>query len=435
MTMDSQRSTPDELVMRLLDLARDASTDDLSAREHEGLRRLEASVLRTTPEKRSAWVRFGWVAAALVPVAATAVAGVYAMRERALTFEVVSGKVSDGGYVSASSNDAKVQFSDHSDLALESGTRLRISDLEVRGARVMLEGGTMHVAIHTKPRGSWTLDAGPYIVHVTGTEFDLAWRDAEQTLDLRLHKGSVVVEGPLANAGLKMVAGQHLVANANTGTLSLMDDLSSPLPPPNDAVGRTAPPSPAVAPAPQQTALQASGARPGGGVAVRSSPVQASPPRGEEQAWGARVAHGDFDSVISDAERRGIDRVLAESSAVDLASLADAARYARRPDVARRALLSERSRYPGSLQSRDAPFFLGSIAEAEHSDAAALDWYETYLHEGAYGAYASQALGRKLMLVQRLRGTEAARPMASEYLARFPDGPYASFARKLLQSP
>lgn len=432
MTMDSQRSTPDELVMRLLDLAREASTDDLSPREHEGLRRLERTVLHAdTPAQRSPWLRFGWLA--LAPAAAAIAVGVYAMRERALTFEVVSGKVSDGGYVSANSGDAKVHFSDHSDLGLESGTRLRISNLEVRGARVMLEGGTMHVSIHTKPHGNWTLDAGPYIVHVTGTEFDLAWRDAEQTLDLRLHKGSVVVEGPLANAGLRMAAGQHLVANANTGTLSLMDDSTPAAPPPSTALG---PSSPAPPSGPATFVVQAP---PAGRTGAASLAARSAPPapaaHAEEQAWGARVAHGDFDSVIADAERRGIDRVLAESSAVDLASLADAARYARRQDVARRALLSERSRYPGSLQARDAPFFLGGIAEAEHSDAAALDWYDTYLSEGAYGAYASQALGRKLILVQRLRGTEAARPIASEYMARFPDGPYASFARKLLQSP
>src|SRR6266852_3303931 len=88
----------------------------------------------------------------------------------------------------------------------------------------MLEGGMLHVRIHPQPGGQWTLDAGPYIVHVTGTEFDLAWRVDRQTLDLRLQRGSVTVEGPLAEGGVKVGRGQHLVANADAGTLSLVDE-------------------------------------------------------------------------------------------------------------------------------------------------------------------------------------------------------------------
>jgi hypothetical protein len=69
------------------------------------------------------------------------------------------------------------------------------------------------------------LDArcGALLVYVTGTEFDLAWRVEDQTLDLHLRKGSVIVEGPLAPGGVKMDAGQHLLASANAGTLSLAD--------------------------------------------------------------------------------------------------------------------------------------------------------------------------------------------------------------------
>ena len=144
--------------------------------------------------------------------------------------------------------------------------------------------------------------------------------------------------------------------------------------------------------------------------------------------------HGDFDGVIAEAERQGVDKALAESTVADLAALADAARYARRDDLARRALMAQRARYPGSVQARDAAFFLGGLAEGQKNDAASLEWYDVYLGENANGVYASQALGRKMMLVQRLRGTGNARPIAAEYLARFPDGPYASSADKLLHA-
>ena len=53
--------------------------------------------------------------------------------------------------------------------------------------------------------------------------------------------------------------------------------------------------------------------------------------------------------------------------------------------------------------------------------------------ESPRGTYAAQALGRQMILVHKLRGAAAARPIATEYLSRFPTGPYAEPAKKLLQ--
>ena len=427
MTQHGPSPTPDELVARLVSAARDASGGDLSAREQAGVYRLERAVLRNGHGhvRLRATPRVLW----LLPVALAAILGGVALKralhgatdvEHAITFQVVSAKVADGGYISSDSPQAAVRFSDQSDLGLAVGTRMRISHLEVRGAHVMLEGGALHVRIRPQPRASWTLNAGPYVVHVTGTEFDLAWRGDEQTLDLQLHKGSVVVEGPLAAGGVKVDAGQHLIADTKAGSLSLVDELTARSP---DAIGtRLAP------------ASQAAGGRTAPGSPSRVAPTAPTSARAEEPNWNTRVAHGDFDGVIEDADRRGIDKVLVESTPTELAALADAARYARRRDVAKRALMAERSRYPDSLQARDAPFFLGSIDEAQKNDAAAIEWYDVYLRESADGAYASQALGRKMVLAQRIRDVDSARAIATTYLARFPDGPYASSARKLLQS-
>jgi TolA-binding protein len=416
--------TPDELVDRLVEAARDAGAGELSAREQAGIYRLERALLRNAPT-RSATRWSLW----LLPAALATVIGVVALKrahdrsmvaERAITFQVVSAKVTDGGYISSDSPQAAVRFSDQSDLGLSPGTRMRVSRLEVRGAHVMLEGGAMHVKIHPQPRADWTLDAGPYVVHVTGTEFDLAWRGEEQTLDLHLRKGSVVVEGPLAASGVKVDAGQRLVANTKVGSLSLVDELNAP--------ATEAPPATGSRSATPSGAAQPSAFRVASGAAARVAA------KVDDPSWTARVAHGDFDGVIEDADRRGVDKALAESNAVDLAALADAARYARRQDVAKRALMTERTRYPDSVQARDAPFFLGSIAEAQKNDAASAEWYEVYLRESPNGAYASQALGRKMVLAQRMRDIEGARAIAATYLARFPDGPYASPARKLLQA-
>jgi hypothetical protein len=417
---------PDEAVERLVQLAREAPPEHLTPREWAGLHRLEQTLREGGHRRRApAWV---WQIAVATAVAAAGLLLALRLRDRPLTYEVTDAKVSDGGYVSAGDREASVRFSDRSELGVEPGTRLRVSGVEARGARVMLEGGSLHVHIRPEPHATWALDAGPYVVHVTGTEFDLAWSAAEQTLDLRLRKGSVVVEGPLAGAGLRVGAGQHLIASAGAGTLSLVDNLDV------DPPSSQAPASgPASAPAqPQRTAAAA----PAGPAAVPGWHDAGATARGraEAQSWGARVASGDFDGVIADADRRGIDRALAESPVADLAALADAARYARRQDLAQRALMAERARYPGSLQAGDAAFFLGGLAEGQKSDGASLEWYEVYLRESAGGVYASQALGRKMMLVQRLKGADSARPVAIDYLARFPEGPYAASANKLLQA-
>jgi hypothetical protein len=314
-----------------------------------------------------------------------------------------------------------------------------VDRLEVRGARMMLEGGLVHAHIRPRPEATWSIDAGPYVVHVTGTEFDLAWDVDAQTLDLRLLKGRVTVEGPLANGNIYMEAGQHLIANARDGSLSI-----------NERSARTSTALPSGLSSwvsgdePPHAAAESTGSsspRPGGSVpsshatvSARTSPAVGPAVAAASPSWAARVAQGNFQEVVDDAERRGIDRTLAEGSLADLAALADAARYARRQDVARRALIAERTRYAGSVRADDAAFFLADLSESSGDEAASLDWNETYLRESPNGAYASQALGRKIMIVQRLRGPDEARVLATEYLRRFPEGPYASYAKKLLQN-
>ncbi|HEY4011847.1 MAG TPA: FecR domain-containing protein [Polyangiaceae bacterium] len=420
------RPSADEAVNRLVELARETSQDTAPAQPH-ALNRLERAIALGDAEPADKVRRLGKLGWWLLPAAAAAAGALWLHRDHAMTFQVVSGKVGDGGYVSSGPADATVTFSDRSDLGLAPGTRLRISDLEVRGARVMLEGGLLHVRINPETHGHWTLDAGPYIVHVTGTEFDLAWRVEEQTMDLRLERGSVTVEGPLADGGVKVGRGQHLIASASAGTLSLVDE-SNPAPAHAEAPVVVTPPAPAspggggLAEAPSPT------------VAVKSNATHKFPTRSDEPSWRARLAHGDFEGVLDDATHRGLDKVFAEASASDLAALADAARYARRSDLARRALIAERAHFPDSLEARDAPFFLGTLAQSEKNDASELEWYEVYLRESPTGAYAAEALGRQMMILQRVRGAEAARPLASEYIGRFGDGAYAPSARRLLQS-
>src|SRR5262249_12006861 len=146
-------------------------------------------------------------------------------------------------------------------------------------------------------------------------------------------------------------------------------------------------------------------------------------------AWLAALAAGDFDAIVRDAEREG-PRALASRSTDELAALADAARYRRRDDLAPSALRAQRRRFPGAARANDAAFLLGRIEEAGSGGlASAVKWYDRYLEEAPSGAYASEALGRKMVAVQKLYGTERARAVAEEYARRFPSGTYAGAAR------
>jgi TolA-binding protein len=151
--------------------------------------------------------------------------------------------------------------------------------------------------------------------------------------------------------------------------------------------------------------------------------------------WSDLIAKGDFFAIVQDAERRGLDVTLARGSALDLITLADAARYTRKHETARQALLALRARFAGSDRAKDAAFFLGRLSEVgPASSDAALTWYDTYLAEAGRGPYASEALGRKLTLLVRV-DREQARKAARTYLQRFPQGNQADLARSVVESP
>jgi hypothetical protein len=164
-------------------------------------------------------------------------------------------------------------------------------------------------------------------------------------------------------------------------------------------------------------------------------------------AWAAALAVGDFDAILAEADREG-PRALGSRSNDELAALADAARYRRRDELARQALLSQRRRFPASLPATDAAFLLGRLEEGDGGGGSggsgggggsglqrAVAWYDRYLAEAPSGVYASEALGREMVAVQKLHGTARARAIAEEYARRFPSGTYAGAARALLAAP
>jgi TolA-binding protein len=425
----TEKRKPDEQLIQLVKLAQRHAGDELSMHEQTGLGRLERALAVKRAKRQSKWQLGLAFTAAAVAVAAAIVIAPRFWRSAALSFQVEHGTVSEGGYVRpAQGSEALILFSDGSQVALNADTRARVADLRREGARMLLESGRARMHVVHRADTKWSVEAGPFTVHVTGTEFDISWASADEILDLRMHNGSVVLNGPFTPAGVGVVGGQRLIADLKQGTVTLGQDtpepetLVPPTPPVEATKEREAASSETTAEATSSEDAAADHER----TRARTARTHAA------SGWAGMVSQGQFSSVLDEAERHGFAATLSRAPLDDLASLADAARYMRRDDWARRAYTAERGRFPNSRRAHEAAFFLGGLAEGNSELSEALDWYSRYLNEAPEGSYGSQALGHKMMLIRKLQGPSAASQMAREYLQRFPEGPYASSATKLL---
>jgi hypothetical protein len=361
----------------------------------------------TRSARRARRIRWA-VAMAACLAGAAAVAFTVTRRPARLEYHVTGPLVAEGEWLAPpASEPVALQFSEGTEIELGPGSKGKVDDVSADGARVVLGSGVLHARVVHRPRTHWTVAAGPYAIDVTGTAFDVGWSDAGDRLELSLHDGSVVVHGPSFPDGIRMTAGQRLVAHARTGGVEV-SSLFAPAPVPE-------PPSAATpAPAPPPSEVEATPSRP-----VRS--------------WSDRVSDGDFRGVVDAAQVRGIDPTLARSSLADLVALSDAARYVHDRGLAKRGLLAQRSRFPSTDAAHAAAFVLARMADDGGARAEALRWYDVYLGEAQQGPFAAEALGRKLVALVDGGNAEAGRAVAREYVARFPGGAHAAYARNVLR--
>ncbi|WP_437507529.1 FecR domain-containing protein [Sorangium sp. So ce1099] len=417
---------------RLVHLARDTGSGEVPEREHaRGRERmldaLERDALPVAPRR--------WLLVPAIAIPLLALLGALMLwPERQLDYRVEGASVSES-YLSAGPGGATARFSDGTSIAFAPGARARIAAVTARGASVSIEGGGARFRVAHLPGAAWAAEAGPFTVTVTGTEFDLAWED--NRLELTMQEGAVVVRGSLIPTGITLRGGQRLVADVARGEVTLNErpgptgglvPAGSGAPPsaaPPPAAGLGAPPS--HEPSAREDAAGAATA------AASAPPAHAAAPSRAGASFRERLGDGDFAGVIAEAQARGIDEVLGAGTLDDVASLADAARYAGKADLARRAMLAERSRFPGSAEARSAAFLLGRLAEAASPREAAM-WYDRYLAESPTGPLASEALGRKLVATRDFAGPGAARAVAEEYLKRYPTGAFAAVAAEIVSA-
>jgi hypothetical protein len=349
----------------------------------------------------------------------------------ALTYQIEGGSVLDGGYLrEAGHGGVRLAFSEGSQFQLMPGSHGRLRAVDKEGARLAIENGTGSFQITPSVHRQWLVEVGPFVVEVKGTIFTVVWDPATERFELKLRQGRVVVRGPVSGGDLALRAGQRLVVDLRKAETLITEDLAldaqsaAPVQPPSstDTAAGSAP-----APALDKT------------VGSRQLPTapSANSAKGEpERRWAEDLAGGQWDRILESVAHAGLDAAVNSSSSEELAALASAARYRRRFDVARAALLAQRRRFPDSPRALEATFFLGRVEESIGTGASrAVTWYDEYLVKAPAGAYAAEALGRKMTLVNQNGGPAQAQSIAEEYMRRFPNGSYSAAARAVLRVP
>ena len=221
--------------------------------EHGKQRLLAALRHRRTGSKSQ--VRRGAVLAALLALAVGG-GGAYAWKQRGgarLTYDVTSGLLSDSGYVRGTGpSGARLSFSDGTRVDLQDGARARIAAVDAHGARLAIENGHAALNVAHLPGAAWYVDAGPFVIQVTGTQFDVDWSSYDDTLSVDLHDGSLVVSGPPAPAGVLLRAGQRLTAHEGRLSIEALEQAvqvaetpldAAPVPDPDPLIEGPTPPA------------------------------------------------------------------------------------------------------------------------------------------------------------------------------------------------
>lgn len=403
-----------------------------------GLRDL-FSRLPVVADRRRVWRRWSFAGAGAVAcLGAVALVLVHARPRPAaapapatLSYHLQGGTLIAGGYLRESGGEGvKLAFSEGTEFVLMPGTHGRLRSVGPAGARIAIEQGTAYFQVTPNTGRTWLVDVGPFLVTVKGTVFTVSWDPLRERFELRLRRGRVVVSGPVSGGDIVLRDGQRLTVDLPRAETLISEDRG-----PLEGAGAGPHAMPAPLAAAPTDSPQAMVPNPATARATGRGPVAAPSGRpARTRHWGAALARGDWDGILADADRSGVQDVLDGASSEDLFALADAARYRRRLELARGALLAQRRRFSGSPRALDAAFLLGRVEEANgQGPSRALAWYEEYLARSPAGTYASEALGRRMTLTKEKEGNALARPIAEEYLRRFPDGTYAGSARALLR--
>jgi transmembrane sensor len=357
---------------------------------------------------------------ALAFVACAAAAAVVSSRRQAGVDHIdhapitALGMTGETSWVAATKESAlPLRFSDGSEVTLAAAARARIVNRTEAGASVAIERGQLHAKIRHRTDTAWRFEAGPYDVRVTGTAFSLSWDPTSASMVLRLEEGSVVVTGCNLEER-RVAAGEELRLRCEREAADS---------------GATAPPAP-IAVGDLGNVAEVSPAaprRPAPAAAPAPAPAPAGP------SWRELAASARYPEAYEAAQREGLDAIGQNASAPDLLAIADAARLTRHARESDALLTAIRRRFPGTESAAVAAFVLGrSAMDGRGAYAEAATWFETALREQPNGALAREAAGLVVEASDRAGDLPRARASAAAYLQKYPTGPHAELAHRVL---
>lgn len=334
--------------------------------------------------------------------------------------KAVEGDALDNWWSAPADQPLPIEFSDGTTVALEPKSRARVLEVGQAGAHIVLESGAS--SIHVVPRESarWQVSAGPFLVQVVGTRFDLEWVADDDVFVLRLHEGKVNLSGCLFGEGRSVVAGETVRASCKTRQYEIATRDASA----SAAAARAS----AVPPGTASPAPEAGDRGEGEGEkhAAGEHAAQRAP------SWKQLAHAGKYKQALEAANASGFDEVLDEASASDLALLGDAARYSGKPGQAIAAYERLRTRFPGTSRAATAAYSLARTHfDQRGAYGEATRWFQQYLQEQPSGPLAREARGRLMESLERSGDGAGARRIAEAYLKRYPEGPHATVAKGL----
>jgi transmembrane sensor len=327
---------------------------------------------------------------------------------RPVSYTAATGEGQAGAWLATgTTSELPIAFSEGTELVMAPGSRGRVEELGRTGASFLLERGEVRAHVVHRSDTSWRFLAGPFEVHVTGTALGVDWDPARERFAVHVDQGSVTVRGP--SVALQTVkAGEQCVVDLPSRTTRIAP------------IGQDAP-------ADADTTVDGGSDGLVGAVAtsVRTpAAAHAAPP----VSWMKLDEKGDYDAAYAAAMSAGLASVLRASSSDELLRLAQVARLSGHRDTERQALVTCRRRFPGTERAAVAAYELGRSS----SPSEASSWFDTYLGEQPSGPLAREASGRLIEARASAGDDRGARDAASRYLARYPDGPHAPLARRVL---
>ena len=338
--------------------------------------------------------------------------------------------------VASSTASESMAFADGSNIRLSPGSAARVLQTAPHSVRVLVENGRADVRVTHARNTEWLLEAGPYMVRVTGTQFAISWEASTERFKLSLKRGSVLVTGPMIEEGKIVRQGERIAASVREKRIEITatgskengaDDASGRRNAMggdfSDAAGEL---TSRITEVPRKSSGKHRAASEGAAMKFPGGSQK-------EMSWSNLCRKGEFREVVRQAETRGVQTVIQSGTLDELMALGEATRLTRNRAISADVYLAVRKRFGNTAQAGAAAFYLGKMAfDQQHAFGTAAMWLNTYLNESPRGTFSRDALGKLMEAQHRSGETVAASRNAQKYLEQYPDGAHADIARKIL---